>query len=166
MQGSVEAEQIFLLVFDNTTPIITSLTIDPSNNKDPPALTEFPIKTNLVVKTDDLTQCKFTRQPDYSYSNMNNKFPGYGEIPLKTINQEELSNEYPAADIKRIDDKQDRSDGKDDYTYYVQCDNGLTDPKYVSEKKSLTFKVDTSYGIGMKLNLYLPGKAGTNIKTF
>ncbi|MBI5392792.1 hypothetical protein HZA96_02890 [Candidatus Woesearchaeota archaeon] len=162
LQGSIEAEQTFVLVFDNTTPIITSLTIDPSNNKDPPALTDFPIKTNLTVKTDDLTRCKFTKQSDYSYSNMLNKFQGYDEVPLRNINQEELSNEYPATDLlHRIDDKKNRADNQDDYTYYVQCDNGLTDPKYISEKKSLTFKVDTSLNKGMS---FLSPQALTSVK--
>ncbi|MGM5481852.1 MAG: hypothetical protein ACQESF_00170 [Nanobdellota archaeon] len=135
--GGREFEKEFQISWDTTRPDITDVYLERVREGNPPALIEFPLESNLVVKTDDKAICKYTEDPSLEYYNTGqNTFPGYYDSNFSKVNKILLD---------------DLVDGNS-YTFYVQCENAVTDESItLSPRKTYRFKVDTSLSTGIVL---------------
>ena len=144
LEGSIEAKAGFIIVYDNTKPIIKSITLEPSNNNFPAAIVQPPIRANITVITDDKTHCRIMDKNTFAYANMR-KFDNYDTTPLSIINKQEISDQIEnPMDILRIQDKSS-------YTYTIQCYNGRDLDNHISDKMDYSIKVDTSIGSEIKV---------------
>jgi len=134
--GGISDETFVDIIWDNSAPAIAKFFINPSDGKEPPAVVEPPFVTNLTVVTDDKTRCKYSKTPGTDYFSMT-PFDDYETKNLSYVNEHKLTN--------LIDGQQ--------YTYYVRCDNGPTEPAstHISEESVLTFMVDTTQFTGFEL---------------
>ncbi|MBU1269923.1 MAG: hypothetical protein KJ583_02500 [Nanoarchaeota archaeon] len=114
----------FLLSWDPTPPIITDAYLDHSDGKEPPTITDYPLNTNIIIKTDDDTRCRYSENENTAFASMT-KFNGYDTTPLFSNTNTELFNNLQ---------------NKRTYNYYFQCENGAGD---ASSKRKVEFKVDT-----------------------
>jgi len=105
----------FELSIDPSKPVITTAKADD--------IIEIPLKTLLVVETDDETICKYD-STEQEYASMSKKFPKFDEP------------DFSEAHTQKITLQDDTSK---DYTYYVACENraGL-----ISEPEDIMFRVD------------------------
>ncbi|MBT4824850.1 hypothetical protein HN695_01210 [Candidatus Woesearchaeota archaeon] len=124
------------LVWDNTAPELEDVFINPSDRKDPPNIVEKAVTFNLTVVTNDKARCKLSTVADKSYFAMD-QFANYEELDY--INEFEVMG-------SQLEDGQS-------YTYYIQCDNGPTEPasNHISPVYEFTFKVDYSLQTFMEL---------------
>ena len=124
------------LIWDTTPPSIENSFIQPSDGKSPPSIIEPPLETNLTIITNDKSRCKFSEKENSTYFTMS-LFKDYETQNLSYVNEHPLTN---------LQDKKN-------YTYYVKCDNGPTEPAsmHISNEAKITFSVDTSQFTGMEM---------------
>ena len=131
--GVPDATKYFNLKYLKESPIIKNIKIDTGVlNRDPPKIIEYPLETNLIVETDQETICKYTTDPDLSYNDPGQKkFDGYDDNNFSKKNSVFL---------------QDLENNKE-HTYYVECENAITDDQSISrsQQESFTFETDTSF---------------------
>jgi hypothetical protein len=146
--GGISDQTSIDLVWDETAPSIEKLFVNPSDGKDPATIVEFPLITNLSVSTDDKARCKYSTTQGIDYFSMS-PFDKYETKNLSFVNEHELTNLI---------------DGQE-YTYYVRCDNGPTEPasNHISEEETLTFSIDTSQFTGFTIVNPEPFTSDTSI---
>ncbi len=140
----------FNLSWDDTKPVIDEIWLSNSDGKDPPTLVEYPLETDILVKTkNDEVRCKYAlvdgNAHDY-YSSMK-KFDGFDNQSLMQVNRQFFG-----------PDLLDPSST----TYSFQCENG---GGLVSDKKQFTLNVDTSKATGFSF-LSPPKKSSNTSVTF
>ena len=138
--------QTFMLMFDNTTPVIEELYLNNSDGKTPPNIIEAPLDAMFMIETDDYARCKYGTSSSQSYDTGMYKFDNYDDAIFSTQN------------THTIEDLTDETS----YTYYFVCQNGA----YLnSDSTSLSFTVNTSMASGMYM--IEPGKTSeTNVRLY
>ncbi len=119
----------FILAVDSSPPNIIYKHADD--------VTQFPIETTLIVRTDDETVCKYHMDPDVDYSYMN-PFPNYDESKENSYKTEH----------KQILDSNHLVDYEVN-TVYIMCKNKA---ELLSTKESTDIDVDTSRSPLIKIN--------------
>jgi hypothetical protein len=116
---------------------ITSKTFNLAIDESPPNIiykhaddvTQFPIETTLIVRTDDQTVCKYSMNSNDDYTDMN-PFPNYNE---------ENENSYKTEHRQNLDSNHLVDDEMN--TVYIMCKNKA---ELLSTKESVDINVDTS----------------------
>ena len=131
-------EQTFQISWDSTKPTILSVKAERANDRE--IISDFPMSTALVVKTDDYTRCKYSiglstegnsyNGGMYPFQHFPNASDFNGTTALRTINRLE---------IPSLTDKTS-------YDYFIQCENGAG---LLSDKVRYSFSVDTSIAAGI-----------------
>jgi len=137
-------EKVFNLSWDNTPPVIERISLDHSDGKEPPAIVEFPLESNIVIETDDKTRCKLSNQMENFHCCMD-KFTGFDNQSLLETNMHLLTALTDATS----------------YTYFVQCENGAG---LLSSRQMYRFDVDTSRDTGFRFLSPPKATANTTIK--
>ena len=119
--------RMFELSWDDSIPVIEDVWLDNSDGNVPPTVIEYPLKTNVLVKTDDEARCRFSETVE-QFAQMT-KFDGYDNQSLKTTNSQLF----------------DALEDQTTYVYHLLCENGAG---LISGPYTLTFHVDTTAGSG------------------
>ncbi len=116
----------FELMWRDQLPEIQEVTIDNSIiHYDVPTINVAVFESDITVKTDHKTLCRYSEDENENYDNMN-KFPGYDE--------EEFSSEHSISVSY---------DDEEIYTYYLECEN-MVSKDTRTEREEFVFIVNTS----------------------